>query len=125
MKGSSREAEHGDAPRLAEPPQGLGGWRPCPFRRAAGQVRSVKSIDVLRGADRFRENGARLGELEGRSHGLGEEEDVIEYDDGVEREAAVGLEGDLDGEIGVEHILEGMLLPESPVLGKGNGSPGA
>jgi len=56
--------------------------------------------DVGGGTYRLGEIGAGVTELELQAHGFGRDENVGENDNGINAEAAEGLEGDLGGEVG-------------------------
>ena len=71
------------------------------------------------GADRLGEVGTGVAKFEWKAHGFGGDENVGEYDDGVDAETAEGLEGDFGGEIGrFANLEKGMVCADSTVLGQ-------
>src|SRR6266404_4505234 len=114
--GSTGEAQHGNVGTdgFHDPTDGFG--QEAGFRF---WIEDLKAVDIGFGANRIRQVGAGVTELEVQAHGFSGNQNVRENDDGIHAEPAEGLDGDFDGQLGgLANLKECVLCADFAVFGK-------
>ena len=92
------------------------------FHEEAGflfRIEEIEFFDVSFSADGLGKIWTFIFEFEREAHGFGRDEDVRKDDDGVDVEAAQGLNRNLECQIGsLANIEEGMLCPDFAIFGE-------